>query len=132
MSLLHQVTVVGYDDNGAPAEELPPLEFGYTQFEPRNRKFAPLTGRDLPARSLASADLELVDLFGNGLPDILEMTGTVRYWRNLGAGRFDLPQSMQEAPAGLALADPGVQLIDANGDGRTDLLVTTESAYTIR
>ena len=65
-----------------------------------------------------------MDLFGNGLPDILEMNGTVRYWRNLGGGRFDLPRLMQDAPAGLALADPGVQLIDANGDGRTDLLVT--------
>ena len=49
------------------------------------------TGTDLPARSLADPDLELVDLFGNGLPDILEMNGTVRYWRNLGGGRFDLP-----------------------------------------
>ena len=48
----------------------------------------------------------------------------MRYWRNLGDGRFDLPRFMQEAPAGLALAEPGVQFIDANGDGRTDLLVT--------
>ena len=49
------------------------------------------------------------------------MNGTVRYWRNLGNGRFDLPRPMNEAPAGLALAQAGVQLIDANGDGRTDL-----------
>jgi len=42
------------------------------------------------------------------------MNGTVCYWRNLGTGRFDLPRSMQQAPAGLALADPGVQLIDAS------------------
>ena len=55
---------------------------------------------------------------------MLEMNGTVRYWRNLGGGRFDLPRFMRDAPAGLALADAGVQFIDANGDGRTDLLVT--------
>jgi RHS repeat-associated protein len=123
-SLLHQVRVVGHD--GDRTEELPPLEFGYTQFEPRRRDFIRLEGRDLPAASLASADFELIDIIGNGLPDFFEMNGTVRYWRNLGGGRFDLQREMRTAPAGLSLADAGVQLIDANGDGRIDLLVTKE------
>ena len=116
--------VIGHD--GDQTEELPPLEFGYTQFEPEGRDFFPLNGKDLPAQSLASPDLALADLFGNGLPDIFQMNGTVRYWRNLGNGRFDLPREMRDAPAGLQLSDPGVQLIDANGDGRIDLLVTSE------
>src|SRR5207249_6867846 len=34
------------------------------------------------------------------------------------------PRFMQEAPS-LELVNAGVQFIDANGDGRTDLLVTT-------
>ena len=123
-SLLSQIRVVGHD--GDQTEELLPLELGYTRFEPEKRDFFPLEGH-LPAGSLASPDLELADLFGNGLPDILEMNGTVRYWRNLGGGRFDLPREMRDAPAGLSLADPGVQLIDANGDARIDLLATTES-----
>jgi hypothetical protein len=55
---------------------------------------------------------------GNGLPDVLEMGATVRYWRNLGNGHWDLPHEMSDAPAGLGLSDPGVQLIDADGDGR--------------
>ncbi|OUC11784.1 MAG: hypothetical protein B0A82_26750 [Alkalinema sp. CACIAM 70d] len=122
VSLLSQVKVSGHDGN--TTEDLPPLEFDYTRFEPQGREFFPVEGRDLPARSLANPELELADLFGNGLSDILEMNGTVRYWRNLGNGRFDLPRAMKEAPAGLQLADQGVQLIDANGDGRIDLLVT--------
>jgi hypothetical protein len=69
--------------------------------------------------------MEQANLFGDGLPDILEMNDTVRYWRNLGNGRFDLPREMRDAPAGLRLADTGVQLLDADGDGRVDLLVTT-------
>ncbi|NOT57510.1 MAG: hypothetical protein HOP18_23135 [Deltaproteobacteria bacterium] len=81
----------------------------------------------MPAHSLANPDLELADLFGHGLPDILEMNGTVRYWRNLGDGKFDAPREMRDAPAGFRLADPGTQLIDANGDGRVDLLVTTDT-----
>ncbi len=54
------------------------------------------------------------------------MNGTVRYWRNLGGGRFDLPRPMRDAPAGLTLADPEVQLVDADGDGRIDLLVNKD------
>jgi len=54
------------------------------------------------------------------------MNGTVRYWRNLGNGKFDRPHEMKDAPAGLRLADPGVQMIDADGDGRIDLLVNRE------
>jgi RHS repeat-associated protein len=106
------------------AEWLPPLEVSYTTFKPEGRDFLPITGPDLSARSLSNPELELADLFGNGLPDILEMNGTVCYWRNLGNGQFDLPRPMREAPAGLQLADQGVQLLDADGDGRIDLLVT--------
>jgi RHS repeat-associated protein len=123
VSLLSQIVVTGHD--GDLSEELPPLEFGYTRFEPRTRKFFPLQGTDLPAASLANPDVELVDLFGQGLPDLLETNGEARYWRNRGDGRFDLPRVMDTAPAGLHLSDPAVQLVDADGDGRTDLLVTT-------
>jgi RHS repeat-associated protein len=124
VSLLREVRVEGHD--GTQSEWLPPLEFSYTRFQPERRDFFPITGPDLPPGSLARPDYELVDLFGNGLPDVLQMNGTVRYWRNLGDGKFDLPREMSEAPAGLALADPGVQIVDANGDGRADLMVTSQ------
>ena len=122
-SLLSQVRVKGH--NGEASEQLPPLEFNYSHFEPKGRDFFPITGPDMPPGSLARPEYELADLFGNGLPDVLEMNGTVRYWRNLGNGTFDRPREMKDAPAGLQLADPGVQMIDADGDGRIDLLVTT-------
>ncbi len=124
VSLLNQIEVIGHD--GDRTEELPPLDFGYTQFEPNKQDFFPVTGPDMPAGSLARGDQELADLFGNGLPDILQMNGTVRYWRNMGGGKFNLPREMRTAPAGVSLTDKGVQLIDANGDGQIDLLVTTE------
>jgi len=133
VSLLQQLDIIGFDDaknpyeddaNGTYPKQLPALTFGYTQFEPEQRRFAIVEGRDLPARALGAADMDLVDLHGSGLPDILEMNGTVRYWRNLGSGRFDLPRPMRAAPP-YTLADPGVQMIDANGDGRMDMLVTS-------
>jgi RHS repeat-associated protein len=128
-SLLSQFRVEGHNEaNPDPKQRkelLPPLEFSYSRFDPRGRDFFPVIGADLPPGSLARPEYELADLFGNGLPDILEMNGTVRYWRNLGGGKFDRPREMKEAPGGLRLADPGVQMIDADGDGRIDLLVTT-------
>lgn len=122
-SVLRRVRVVGHD--GEKTEQLPPLEFSYTPFLPQERSFAPLTGRELPPGSLARPEFELADLFGNGLPDVLQMDETVRYWRNRGGGEFDLPRPMTEAPAGVRLADPDVQLLDADGDGRIDLMVST-------
>jgi RHS repeat-associated protein len=127
VSLLKRVNVIGYDDAGTAVQELPPLEFGYSGFVPNTQKFFAIQGRELPPRSLANPDLELVDVIGNGLPDVLEMNGTVRYWRNIGGGVFAWPREMREAPAGVGLADPGVQMIDANGDGRMDLLVTAHT-----
>ncbi|HEX8907293.1 MAG TPA: SpvB/TcaC N-terminal domain-containing protein, partial [Longimicrobiaceae bacterium] len=113
VSLLARVTVTGH--HGSRTESLPPVDVSYTRFEPEGRRFLPLTGPELPGRVLGSG-LEMVDLFGSGMPDFLEMDGSVRYWRNLGGGRFDRPRAMREAPAGLRLGEPGVQLIDADGD----------------
>lgn len=121
VSLLHQVTVTGHD--GTRTERLPTLEFDYTHFQPERRRFIPVQG-ELPAASLTSTDLDVVDLSGDGLPDLVELNGTARYWTNLGGGAFARPRAMRRAPAGLGLADPGVQLLDADGDGRIDLLTT--------
>lgn len=127
VSLLEQLIVMGCDDQGAALQELPPLDFRYTTFRPddrQSRNFFPMTGPDLPAVSLAHPDFELADLFADGLPSLVEMNGVARRWRNLGSGRFDRPQVMQASPAGLKLADRGVQLMDADGDGRIDLVVS--------
>ncbi len=122
-SLLTKVQVLGFDDSGVAVLELPPLSFAYTSFDPQKRKFQAVTGRGLPSSNLSDPNYALVDLFGCGLPSVLEMNGQVRYWRNLGGGIIDLPRPMQDAPP-FSLADPAVQIVDANGDSRPDLLVT--------
>ena len=123
-SLLSEIRVEGRDGL-RPAQPLPPLELGYSQFQPGSQRFRPVGGGQLPASSLADSNIDLVGLFGNGLLDILETQGAVRYWRNLGYGSFDAPRTLREAPAGLSLSSPGVQILDANGDGRADLLITS-------
>jgi RHS repeat-associated protein len=125
VSLLRRINVIGYDDAGNAHRELPPLDFDYSRFSPDARKFVALEGRSLPATSLANPQMELIDLFGHGLPDFVELGGAVRYWRNLGAGRFDMPRLFADVPTSWNLSDAGVQLLDANGDGRADLVLST-------
>jgi RHS repeat-associated protein len=122
-SLLSEVLVEGHD--GDLIESLPPLEFGYTAFEPTRRHYQPFngTGASRPERSLGHPEYELVDLFGNGLPTVVEFNDQVRFWRNRGSGRLDLMRTMETAPAGVRLSEPSVQLLDANGNGRADLMV---------
>jgi RHS repeat-associated protein len=123
VSLLSEVLVEGHD--GERREPLPPLEFGYTAFEPNRQRYQPMDGvaGARPVRSLGHPDYELVDLFGNGLPAVAEFGEQVRYWRNLGGCRFDLMRTMAAAPAQARLSQPGVQLLDANGNGRADLMM---------
>ncbi|HJR85266.1 MAG TPA: SpvB/TcaC N-terminal domain-containing protein, partial [Nitrososphaeraceae archaeon] len=122
ISLLTSITVEGHD--GLKYEAFPPIKFGYTKFEPKKRDFIPITGPDPPSFSLSHPTYELIDLMGDGLPGILEIDGTVRYWRNLGNGMIDRPREIIDAPNDFRLSDSGVQIIDSNGDGRPDLFVS--------
>jgi RHS repeat-associated protein len=132
VSLLSQVKVTGHDEN--LTENLPPLEFSYTRFAlaPETNRFQDIRGSvngALPPRSLADGAFEMVSLFVNGLPDIVQINGSITYWRNLGNGTFDRPQIMNAGQGGIQLSDPQVQLADMNGNGRADLLVLNQQGY---
>lgn len=126
-SLLRSVQVRGHDQDALHnpiTEDMPPLKFSYTGFAPLNRDLIPVSGKELPFQGLSASTLELIDLDGNGLPDIIEMNGGyIRYWQNKGNAEFSIPRLMEEGPGGLSLDDPDVQLVDADGDGRADLMV---------
>lgn len=123
-SLLAWVEVEGEDAEAS--EAMPPLELEYTAFEPARRRFASLSSGNEPLPALADPDCQLADLDGDGLPDLLVLDGSFRWWRNRGEGRLDIPRSGRDAPAGVRLSDPGVQLLDVEGDGRPELLITRE------
>ncbi|MBE7385745.1 MAG: VCBS repeat-containing protein [Leptolyngbya sp. SIO1E4] len=129
ISFLENVTVRGYrwDETGKLfISDMPSIALKYSKFEPQTQRYASIaaTGNDLPPLSLGDSNVALVDLDGNGLPDMLHTLPTgFRYWRNLGSGKLDRPRTMTQVPAGITLSQPGVSFADMGGDGRADLLV---------
>jgi hypothetical protein len=126
--LLDSVTAVGHRREGTReiVAEMPPLRFSYSSFRPREQRFVSLRARGvgLPAASLQSRDLALLDLDGKGAPDLVETgPGGWRVWRNLGDGEFDEPRMLRGVPAGLGLADSATALADVDGDGLAELVI---------
>jgi RHS repeat-associated protein len=129
LSFLTAVTVTGYQKDAAgnyKSAGMPPVTFKYSEFRPRAQRYQSIMaqGNDMPPLALNDPNITLVDLFGDGLPDVLQSSPAgFRCWRNLGGGLLDRPRSMPQIPAGIALAHPGVGFGDMSGDGRADLLV---------
>ena len=131
ISFLEQATVTGYrwdeTDQEFKVANMPPLQFKYSEFQPHEQRYEPLSAsnNNLPSQSLNDPNTTLVDLNANGLTDILQTDPVAgfRYWENVGNGRFHTPRSMPQVPAGITLAQPGVSFADMAGDGRADLLV---------
>jgi RHS repeat-associated protein len=123
MSLLTSVKVKGIksSSSGEESEFMPPLVFSYSVFTPQKRELKTIKG-PIPPQSLSEPGFELMDVTGNGLPDIVQLNGTARYWTNKGYGQFSPPRELNISPS-VQLGTQGVQVIDANGDGRSDLLV---------
>jgi RHS repeat-associated protein len=123
-SLLTSVSVTGHDV--AESQTLPSLSFGYSAWEPSSRRLVPLevAGGASRVPSLTQGGIDLIDLRGDGIPDMVQLSShATRYWRNEGAGTFERPVSLRTVPAGVTLGTPGTRLIDADGDGRPDVLV---------
>ena len=113
-------------------KSIPRLDFGYTNFKPKEQRFKPFQamGGDMPPRGLNDPNFALVDLFGTGLSDVLQTTPQgYYYWRNLGDGLFDRRQVLKNLPAGVTLDQDSVGFGDMAGDGQADLLVHAGQAW---
>lgn len=121
-SLLVSVRLTGHRADGS-VDAAPELRLGYTR--PGRRELRPVELVGLPGAgpaSLADGTGELVDVDGDGLPDVLEVgTAAARVWRNRGGGRWDPPERIVQAPP--ALTSPGAAFADLDGTGTADLLV---------
>ncbi|BCL26742.1 toxin TcdB middle/N-terminal domain-containing protein [Streptomyces aurantiacus] len=88
----------------------------------------PLIGVDL-----RSPDIHVAPMTGDGLVDLVEVrSGRVRYWPNLGNGRWGAPRTMAGSP--LLPADyrtDRLLLTDVDGDGCADLVYVDTDALRI-
>jgi RHS repeat-associated protein len=133
VSLLTQVRLIGC--KGQMIEYFPPLSFGYTEFNPRSKfdYFKPAKDQskvDLPTEPLSNANYEILDIFGNALPCIInsqvnQAKDEWTYWRNVGQLLLYGSEKMGD-PKGKGLKDDGVLFADVNGDASVELLVTSD------
>ncbi len=124
-SLLRMVTQFDNRD-AAEASHLPPLRFGYAPFAPGEGGLGRCVGT--PPFSLGESGIALADVNGDALPDILRtdpLTGAHEVAYNLGRGFFAEATPFASAPTGVTLDQPGVSLLDVDGDGRVDLVQKT-------
>lgn len=121
ISLLTEVQLTGFDEAGN-SEEFPAIRLSYSQHRPDLARYLHIGAASVPPASLDTADTTLVDMTGDGLPDVLQTgPGGQRFWPNQGNGTFGDVRTLDVAPVGLDLSTPGVSFADMNGDGAADL-----------
>jgi RHS repeat-associated protein len=131
LSVLKAITVRGHRKGaaGSPryvSREMPPVTFRYSEFEPAKQVYKPVIaeGNDYPPRALSDPNFMLLDIFGDGLPDIVQATRTgYYYWQNLGGARIDRRRRQATMPTGVLFSDRKVSVGDIGGDGLPDLIV---------
>jgi len=123
ISLLRKVHVSALNDDGSENTDLAALEFSYSPFAPEAEKKLTALAGDIPQFSLKNQRLELIDLDGNSLPDIVRFDNEILRYKNNGDGSFSYGEIMQNSPS-VDLATKNFSLIDADGDGRVDLLLS--------
>lgn len=121
LSLLRSIRELGSD----LVSSLPEATFGYTQFDPSGTDVRVMSSA--PAVDFDSSNVDLSDVNGDGLPDVLD-TGQQPnvYYLNLGAGPNGEvtwgPARQMNNSVGLYLGASTTTLADITGDGRSDLI----------
>ncbi|AIP63175.1 hypothetical protein DR62_1707 [Burkholderia thailandensis] len=120
-SLLATIREQGHAADGS-ALAAPDLTFAYSR--PGAPALVPVTGWTTP---LSDPDTDLVDLNGDGLPDIVHLgNGMPTMHPNLGGGQFGAPRPLARTAAPLRLSAPSVAFADMSGNGSVDVLVLDE------
>ncbi|HSH82028.1 MAG TPA: SpvB/TcaC N-terminal domain-containing protein, partial [Herpetosiphonaceae bacterium] len=107
---------------------LPPISFSYSQFRPLHQRFRSIeaNGGDAPPFAIGTGGTTLVDLFGDGLPDVLQASPQgLRYWRNRG-GLLERPKVQPVTPGTTAVGALDGSFGDLGGDGLPDLIVQSD------
>src|SRR5262249_4880014 len=124
VSLLARV-VLSATVNGETAS-FPELRFDYSLLDLTNWSIEELQSLIPPPR-LADRATQLVDLTGDGLPDVLQTAdGRALSWRNRGDGTLEGPFAIPGVPSTISLARSNVALADLDGNGRVELFAVDQ------
>lgn len=122
LSLLNEVRLTGIDASGNP-ESFPSVKLRYSGFTPGAATYHRLGAQVVGPPPLDAVGVALVDLNGDGLPDLLATDDSRhRWWPNEGNGDFGPPRTMSQVPAGMVVGRQGVTFADLRGDGAADLV----------
>ncbi|AIO85462.1 FG-GAP/YD repeat-containing protein [Burkholderia pseudomallei] len=117
-SLLATIREQGHEADGSILAA-PERTFAYSS--PGAPALVPVTGWTTP---LSDPNTDLVDLNGDGLPDIVHLGhGMPTMHPNLGGGQFGAPRPLARTAAPLRLSAPSVAFADMSGNGSVDVLV---------
>jgi RHS repeat-associated protein len=133
MSFVRRVTETGYRklaDGSYRTAALPPVEFGYSAFEPSDQSYRTLTveGTGSLPSYLGAGQYLMVDLEGQGLPGILYSDdASTLFWEPAGEGRYIGPVSPPGFPAESDLRGAELMLTSLQANGRREIVVTEQS-----
>jgi hypothetical protein len=125
-SQIDQARTLAYETDGT-VQSLPPVELGYSTFEP-TQLAACYQQFDGIAELNDATHYQMVDLYGDGVPGVLFRQGTGWRYRSPVRGKAGTDQvaygGWQVLPAVPAMQPTRLALMDFDGDGRLDWLVT--------
>jgi len=123
-SVLQGVTLSATEDGQTAS--FPPLRFDYSQADFTSWRVHQIESTIAPP-GLGDAGTQLVDMTGDGLPDVLQTGGSRMYlWRNAGEGRLEGPTAISGMPSTVSLDRGNVALADLDGNGRVDLFAVDQ------
>jgi hypothetical protein len=108
--------------------ELPPAQFDYVPFDGIGAITQSMP--TAPSVPLIDGDIDLIDINGDGLPDILDtrvaLSQPHAYFLNLGPDATGAPawgpRTFMQTIIPKFLSTDDTQLVDIDGDGKTDML----------
>ena len=122
LSTLVEIGLEGIDENGVH-EKYPPVKMRYSAFAPASAKYQRIGADVVGPPPLDTAGVALVDMDGDGLPDVLWTDDARhRWWPNRGDGGFSVPREIERVPAGMVVGRQGVTFADLRGDGAADMI----------